>query len=344
MSKRFLLLLLLPALLLAGCGKDPGAPEPEPEGAPIEIMVIFAPGQLGDRGYADGIMESINTLLATGDNSLDIRFMTPYDLELGLESIKSWVATPSRPFSSGEYDRRLLVLTEPFMAGYIGIVADRLRPTDEVLLLKMEEEDIAQIAEQFSLGNRVHGLNISARESVKKFCDFMKLGDMASLYYSFPVLRLYPNDSYPYRDGVEETIAEELGPETVMLVNLSDSEGWGIYSAGATQTVVEAAYDWASFLALMAEQSGCPYAIVDLGSGNSGWDYYLMGKEAGVTLWTLMMDVKNSHGAFRFYVYRHFGPAFESWVNDWMGKGTGEMDAQTSYTDSRWYEDNIILD
>ena len=150
MTRRYLPLVLLSVLFLAGCKKEP-VPEPEPEkGAPIEIMVVFAPGQLGDQGFADSVMEGVNSLdhfdNITQTDSIDIRFMAPYNVKDAMETVAEWAGNPSRPFSSGEYDRRLLVLTEPFMTGFLSSVAGKLRPTDEVLLLKLEENDIAQIS------------------------------------------------------------------------------------------------------------------------------------------------------------------------------------------------------
>lgn len=352
MTRRFLPLVLLSVLILAGCKKEPPIPEPE-KGAPIEIMVVFAPGQLGDQGYADSVMEGVNSLDHFDDitqtDSLDIRFMAPYNAKDAAESVLEWAGNPSRPFSSGEYDRRLLVLTEPFMAGFLQSVAEKLRPTDEVLLLKLEEYDIEQISKQFSLGNRVHGLNISARASVKKYCDFIKVVESVDYnpyinHFSIPMLRLFPNTEYPYRDGIEETIREELGDETdLMVFSLSDSEGEGIYSSDNSQTVVEAAYEWASMIDLTATQSNCPFAIVDLGAGNAGWNYFLLGQSAYSNVLTFMIDAKDSFAAGRFYVNRHFGMAFMYWVYDWLDKPVGAMDVQTTHSDSFWYEDNIIL-
>ena len=349
MTRKYLPLVLLSVLFLAGCKKEP-LPEPE-KGAPVEIMVVFAPGQLGDQGYADSVMEGVNSLDHFDDitqtDSLDIRFMAPYNSKDAAESITEWAGNPSRPFSSGEYDRRLLVLTEPFMAGFLSSIADKLRPTDEVLMLKLEEDDIAQISKQFSLGSRVHGLNISARASVKKYCEFIRIVESSEYnphvnHFSIPMLRLFPNSEYPYRDGVEETLREELGEETdLMVFSLSDSQGEGIYSADNSQTVVEAAYEWASMIDLTATQSHCPFAIVDLGAGNAGWDYFLLGQTAFGNVMSLMIDAKDSFGATRFCVYRQFGMALMYWVYDWLAKPVGAMDVQTTHTDSFWYEDNL---
>ena len=357
MIRRLLPLLLLPVLLLSGCKKEPVDPEPETDdGAPIEIMVVFAPGQLGDRGYADDVMDGINSLDIFDDitetDTLDIRFLTPLNVEEARSAIVEWAESPSHPFSPGEYERRLLVLTEPFMAGLLSDVKDKLRPADEVLLLKLEEEDIAQIANQFGLGNRVHGLNISAATPAVKFCQYMRFADTDddphTNHLFVPFLRLYDNKQYPYRDGIVETVEKEMGDGTqLLLYNLSDQEGEGIYTEGSTQTIIEAAFEWASMVKASAESSGCPYVIVDLGAGNAGWDYFLLG-ESGI--WdgcvTLMLDsISNtlSLAMKRFYIKRHFGMALMYWVYDWWDKPVGEMDRQVTHTDSFWYEDNLYV-
>ena len=233
------------------------------------------------------------------------------------------------------------------MVGLLSSINNLLQPFDELLLLKLEEEDVSQVAARFNLGGRVHGLNISAEEPIKKYCKYMKWvdtdDDPHSNHFNIPVLRLFDSKAYPYRDGIVETIKQEMDKDTwITDFFLSDGEGEGIYASGDSQTVVEAAYGWASMIEFTAESSGCPFAIVDLGAGNAGWDYYLLGHPNGpISFSTLLLDASDSFNLNRCYIKRHFGMALMYWVYDWWDKPVGEMDAQVTHKDSFWFEDNI---
>ena len=105
-------LLLLAVLLVAACSKNEDSdPQPDPsqtvKKAPLLMNVMFAPGQLGDKGYADNVMEGVNALL--GNDSLEVRFIAPRNLE----DAQRWIKTSATSYSTEGYERRLLVLTEP---------------------------------------------------------------------------------------------------------------------------------------------------------------------------------------------------------------------------------------
>ena len=346
------------AMGIAACSDDDvqsGAvqpPQPE-QGAPIQVMVVFAPGQLGDRGYADNVMEGVNALENWDDqqkgDTLDVRYIVPYDVEDAKGSIVQWAEKTANPFYANDYERRLLVLTEPYMVGLLTVIKDKLRPTDEVLLLKLDAEDVAQVSTQFGLGNRVHGLNISAALSARKYCKFMKVWSTSSEgspsgYNTIPVYRLYDAQQYPFRDQLVETIRQEMD-ETFQCVPipLSDQNGEGVYLSGETgRTVIEAAYDAANVAQYGYQMSGCPYVIVDLGVGNAGWDYYLLGSAyGGGTLYTLMLDAKDAYGINRFYIERKFGLALGQWTREWMDSPVGAMPVGVTHDDPYYIEDNV---
>ena len=111
---------------------------------------------------------------------------------------------------------------------------------------------------------------------------------------------------------------------------------------GSTHTVVEAAFEAAQIAQFSAESSGCPFVIVDLGAGNTGWDYYLLSQSYSITpLATLMLDARHASRLERFYINRDFGTAFEEWVEEWKSKAVGAMDVQVTHSDDYYYEDNI---
>ena len=83
--------------------------------------------------------------------------------------------------------------------------------------------------------------------------------------------------------------------------------------------------------------------LVDLGAGNTGWDYYLLSQAYGISpLKTLMLDAQQATRLDRFYINRNFGMALKEWVQEWMSKPTGTMAPQVSHDDDYYYEDNIF--
>ena len=342
--------LLLTVLLATACSKDDDN-EPQPEskqGAPYLMTVLFAPGQLGDKGYADNVMEGVNAIddfdNQLGGDSLDVRFIAPRSLE----DAQRWVSTSANSYSTSGYERRLLVLTEPYMVDILSLSKDQMTPNDEVLVLKTDQGDIAQIAQQFSLGNRVHGLNISAAAPARRFCQYIhrwvkQSGVSAPQQIQIPVYRLYEDTAYPYRDGMMEAIQEEMGDKVQFVpIGLSSLQEVGIFMEGSTQTMVESAFEAAQIAQFSAESSGCPFVLVDLGAGNAGWDYYLLSEAYSVSrLQTLMLYAQQASRLDRFFISRDFGTALDEWVQDWMHKPVGTMESQITHDDDYYYKDNI---
>ena len=70
-------------LMALSCSKQPAQPEQpaaEATGAPMQVMALFGPGQLGDNGYADSVMSGLYSLKREGTlpdvDSLDVRFIS----------------------------------------------------------------------------------------------------------------------------------------------------------------------------------------------------------------------------------------------------------------------------
>jgi len=325
-------------------------------GATILITAMFAPGQLGDKGYADGVMEGIVLTEEIAhyffSDSVDVNFISPLDQDDAKRSIVKWVEDYENPYYDCTYERRLLVLTEPFMTGLIPLIQDKLRPTDELLFLKLDEEDIDQIAQMFSLGNRVHGINIAPTVPALNFCKYISRWKEVNktppgIRYQIPVYRLYEEKSYPYRDKIIETMQEKLGDDFEFVhISLSGEENAGIYLENSSYSIVEAAFTAAKKAEQYYQMNltfGCPYVVVDLGAGNTGWDYFLMGQTYKPSdIWTLMLDAKDSPRLMRDHINREFGLALEDWAWDWMHLPPGEMDRQITYSNEYYYDTSII--
>ena len=357
MHKRIYHWILMAALLcglsafVEACSSDDdgvGAlPSPETKkGVPNEVMLAFAPGQLGDQGYADHVLLGVNNLAHFAETAsdstnvqFDIRFVSPYNMDELKKNLVAWARTVDNPFADGSYQRRLLVLTEPYMVNLLDSVTPRLRPNDEVLVLKVNGDDVQQAAEKYGLGNRIHGLNISAARSVRRFCKLMKFMVEGAVefdnyinYSRLPIFRLYNAGTMAYRDSIPETLAEELGSEAnVYTFSLSSLDNSGVMSADGQTTIYQLAYRWAEAWQDVYLNSGSAFAIVDIGSGNVGWDYWFLGHDTGDTFQTLVIDGDESSFSNRYYVNRHFGTALINWTYEWMDNPTGTMPAIKYY-------------
>lgn len=343
-------------LALSSCSENEGN-LPSKKKPLFEVMVIFAPGQLGDRGYADDVMEGVNLLsfLQNGDekedDQLDVHFISPWNFVSISQTIEHWVENTDTPFSGDSYSRRLLVLTEPYMVSMLSSYSAKMRSTDEVLLLKVNENDVKEIAAKLGMGNRLHGLNISAANSVRRYCKYVKnlnrlrelMGDntfnLSTLYY----YRLYDNDFMVSRDSVYETFMEELGTATEILTTALSNEVYeGLYSTDSQQTVIDAAYTCASFQQTIYERTNQGVVIVDLGSGNAGWDYWLMNRSTDDdTFHTLVIDSDKVPLHYRIYIKRFFGFALANWCSSWMDTAIGEMDPMLTLSGDDFCYDNI---
>ncbi|MBQ7179753.1 MAG: hypothetical protein IJR87_00510 [Bacteroidaceae bacterium] len=325
------------------------------EDAPLQMMVVFAPGQLGDNGYADNVMAGINRLSQTyadGEpDSINVGFIATYDMDDLATAMKDWAATPTAPFHHNDFERRILVLTEPFLADMLHDTAPLLRPEDEVLLLKANEEDVEAVAERYGLSGRVHGLNISAAASARNYCSFMRLavenmkqyGEDISLD-SLCFFRLYDTQTVTYRDSIFETLQEEFGStSTIITTSISDKVGAGIYSVEYGTNVIESAFNIANEMQRRYNESGTYFAFVDLGSGNAGWDYFLLGISILNSFSTLMLDVPEAIALGRFSIQRQFGEALLKWSSDWARTPTGGMPRQVTYCNRQYCDDDFSI-
>lgn len=342
------------SLVLFSCHDDGGGeqpPEKDDTATSFQVLTLFAPGQLGDRGYADNVLSGVNDLFypieLMGTSTLDSRFIAPFDFDDARQSLKEWVVAPANPFQDGDYDRRLLIITEPYMASLLDDIKDDLRPTDEVLLLKVNEDDVRAAATRYGLSKRIHGLNISAAPSIRKFCAHLRLwmtemevmnGIPINMGY-LPIYRLYSDKVVNYRDSIYETLVEELEDLTTVVVEpVSDEEDLGLVSLTGTP-VIETAYELANMFGRSADR----VAIVDLGAGNAGWDYWLLGNSNYDRFITLMLDAQEN-GYYRYNILRRFDSALYTLVCDWITDSIGALPAQTTLSDEWYCDDNIDTD
>lgn len=359
MSNKILSLLLLAMLVMTACSKDDdnntgSTPAPASEqGAPVQMLVVFDCNQLGDKGYADDVMTGIYQLKKLdqmlGGDSLDVQFIASNSIDAHKALTRQWLQDTTNPFYRSSYKRRLLVLTENFMTAWLTDFRDLFQPTDEVLLLKVNADDVAAAAQASALGSRVHGLNISAAWSAHRFCQVVKQRkrEAEAVGKSFnidfvPIFRLYAPSVVSYRDSIEEVMTSELGTTaTNAHIYLSRKAGESAYSVEEQTSYLQLAYRQCLSMQAYHEELDVNFCVTDLGSASAGFDYFLMSDHSNAFS-TLMLDATPIEGlTSRMCIRRRFGTALVTWATQWLATPAA-MPAFTSHNHDDGYQDDNL--
>ena len=373
MKSKFFFLMLLVAAIATGCSKDNDDSEvPSPKtatGATMSVAVMFAPGQLGDMGFADNVLEGVYRLKVLDRQSqpdtLDVDYLAADDLESTKEMVESWFQNPYNPYTAKLYERRLLVLTEPFMVDWVEPFKERFLESDEVLVMKVNQDDVAKAAQRLGLGNRLHGINISAASSVRRYCQYIKqaiqeaeeehkmaveTGEASADDPDYKPLncndmflfRLYEPDMVTYRDSVYEVLSEELAKTDVLINSLATTVGDGIFSGEEQNSILQEAYKYGKVMDDLYDEEGSRFHFADLGSATQGLGYYFLGKDSDVEVLTLDVEL-----ASQLCVRREFGTVLYNWAAQWMrSDAVGTMPAIQVFGgwNSNYVSDNIELE
>ena len=146
MKAKICLITVLAALLLTGCKSDDNDTTPAKPRERVQVMTVFAPSQLGDMGYADRVMKGVSSLKNTNADGVDVSFIASDNVSTTRQMLRGWAGTTSSAVDGAVYSRRLLVLTESYMVDWLVDVKSNLKETDEVLLLKVNEDDVKTAA------------------------------------------------------------------------------------------------------------------------------------------------------------------------------------------------------
>ena len=317
-----ILLLLLALGAMAACSSDNDEPEVVLQAARVQVMTVFAPGQLGDKGYADRVMKGVNTLMkgGTGADSVEVNFIASYDVETTRSMLADWAGRKTSSLDGAPYSRRLVVLTEPFMVQWLAEVKSRLTETDEVLLLKVSGDDVEAAAQALGIGSRVHGLNISAASAVRHF------EQVREQYYETTgereintnVVRLYGDNIVSYRDSISETILEVSPDLEFVPTKTIVEQGGEVYSTQFQSSTFQTAYEISAFLwAFGMLGDSRVFTVLDLGSANSGAEFFLMAGNQDMRVIMLTLDTEPNTVLHRFAITRYFDRALAEWTQRW---------------------------
>lgn len=373
MKSKIFFLMLLVAAIATGCSKDDddnGTPGQETAtGATMSVTVVFAPGQLGDMGFADNVLEGVYRLKVLDHqaqpDTIDVNYLAGADLDATKEMMEDWFDNGYNIYTAKPYERRLLVLTEPFMVDWMEPLKERFLDIDEVLVLKMNKDDVDKAATRLGLGSRLHGLNISAASSARRYCQYIRQtieeaeenhqaeiesGEASDDDPDYKPLncdnmcyfRLYEPDKVALRDSVYEVLKEELGGRTEIVFNfMATTVGDGIYTGEEQNSILQEAYKYGQLLSDLYTEERSRFHFADLGSAAQGLGYYFMGRQSDVDVLSLDTQL-----ASQWWVRRDFGTALFNWTAQWMrSDAIATMPASQVFGgwNSNYVTDNIQL-
>jgi hypothetical protein len=336
MKVKILLATLLATVLLVGCKSDDDAPaKPAPR---VQVMTVFAPGQLGDMGYADRVMKGVSTLKKNDNEDVEVNIIASDNVADTRQRLRDWTGAKSSDIDGANYSRRLLVLTEPYMVDWLVEVKSLLTATDELLLLKVNKDDVQAAAQKLGMDGRVYGLNISVASSVKRFDDMRKgyLTKNGLPADSLPtyLMRLYDDQVMNYRDSIAETLStlttEPLDSITLPIIDKAGEQ----YSTEYKVTAFEAAYHVSGICYAMAywwidqhpdDKAAKLFVVSDMGSANSGAEMFLVSTNENILVVMLMIDAESNTDMVRFSVIRHFDRAIADWMQLWLKQPAASM-------------------
>lgn len=373
MKSKIFFLMLLVASIATSCSKDDddnGTPGQETAtGATMSVTVVFAPGQLGDMGFADNVLEGVYRLKVLDHqaqpDTIDVNYLAGADLDAAKEMVEDWFDNGYNIYTAKPFERRLLVLTEPFMVDWLEPLKERFLDIDEVLVLKMNKDDVDKAATRLGLAARLHGLNISAASSARRYCQYIwqtiqeaeeeheaeiesgKASDDDPDYKplncdNMCYFRLYEPDKVALRDSVYEVLKEELGGRTEIVFNfMVTTVGDGIYTGEEQNSILQEAYKYGQLLSDLYTEERSRFHFADLGSAAQGLGYYFMGRQSDVDVLSLDTQL-----ASQWWVRRDFGTALFNWTAQWMrSDAIATMPAAEEFGgwNSNYVTDNIQL-
>ena len=360
-KERLWMMLLMAAVLMltAACSKDDDDEQPvkppSAAGARLQVMMVFAPGQLGDDGYADGALMGASAMelpeaLVDQTDTIDVQFISLYSVSDTRQALKDWAATAVHPFYDAAYERRLLVLTEPYQTAWLADVKRHLRETDEVLVMKADEAYTQKVAETYGLGSRVHGLNYDMSEAIRLYCDNVRVTIQDRALDGFPIekpeivlFRRFNAQQNYYCDGMEDIIRQELGNDVTLTVKaLSDYVSHDDANEETNMAYIQAAYEAAAQFDLYFEDAGYGFVIADLGTSNSGMLNYLLG--APLCNYEVLMIDNDPVNYDHAVICRDGFYACYNWIYEWMNQPAGSMPRFRLYDSSTVYHNLSTVD
>lgn len=309
------------AFCIFGCHDHEDAGSQDSSSSAVLVTVVFYPGQVGDHGYADGLMDSvpqIAKLQPSGKCShIDTQFFAFDSKRETQRSLQYWAAHPENPFLGGNYQRRLLVLTDARQVAWLDQVQAR-NPQDELLLLNASASVVDSLAQ--SWGNRVHALNISVAHEVTEFCQYIKSRQHVNGMQNSNVDVFKMAESYHTGDSIayafNEMHSENFSVSTTYMEEWQEDSITGEINYVSSQ-------QYAHFLAEFYYQYNPEsFLFLDGGSYNLVFDE-LSPKDGAGFGHTLFLDLYLETN--NFCIWRQYGHALIGWIADWVNSSSSDV-------------------
>lgn len=307
--KRILLPLAL-LLTLIACNKDDEEDKVIVKVPSVEVCVVFAPNELGDRGYADRVLAGMHLFdqhLGEGDyDRVQLRYIAVSDSDAIRNELLRWDQQGTSPYTRLPYDRRLLVLTDRSLLHYLASIP--LSETDEVLVMNVAEEYFFQAPKADWLGSRLHLLNISAAEAARKLCQRID-NETSADTERLREIRLFQGreKNEVLTDSINQTIDEYFGDNIYKQIIHAEAEYMG---------TGREAFNYAYLFGSAIRIGG--YAICNWESLNVALfaNLYLEGTGDAEAIF---VDTEIDSSAKRFHtIIRHYDRALCQWLERWL--------------------------
>lgn len=307
------------AFCISGCHDHEDAESQESSSSAVQVTVVFYPGQVGDHGYADGIMESLPQIgkltgieTGTGKAShVDTQFFTFDSKQEALRALNHWTSHPENPFLGGNYQQRLLVLTDARQVGWLkGLQSNNLQ--DQLLLLNTSKEVVDSLAQ--SWGNRVHALNISVAHEAEALCRYIQQSmEQGHQGQNGDVDIFRMAGSYHTADSIDIVCQSMLSQG--ISVNTNYMEEWQEDPVTGEISYVQS-QQYARFLAEFYYQYNKDhFLLLDGGSYNFVFDE-MSPKDEESLAHTTFLDL--NMGTDNPCIWRDYGRALIGWIETWM--------------------------
>jgi hypothetical protein len=273
----YLVLPLMTALFFIACSKDDSDSDNTSETmitVPLQVTIVFEPGELGDRGTNDRLLGELADFAATHKDKATTQFISMPTDAATTKAVRDWAAAT---YDATTHEHRLLVLTSPSQVSLLSGL--QMRETDRVLMLCTPLAD----AKKSGPTGRTHVLNVSLADGVNRFIDrwyfwfnqYRELFDPEDIHDG--PFRILHKNSVNYADSIVEAVQKRFPS-----LRTGDEDGiWTSNLNVVDGDLQQFTYAIAGMLDNYAEYEGFTdnaliqsLTIASFGIGNQSFDYY----------------------------------------------------------------------
>ena len=327
MKKEFFYMLpLMTAILFTACSKDDDDSDSNTEitiSVPLQVAIVFEPGELGDRGTNDRLLGDLTDFAAAHKDKASTQFISMPTDAATTQAVRDWAAAT---YDAATYEHRLLVLTSPTQTALLNGL--QLRETDRVLMLCTPLAD----AQKAGPSGRTHVLNVSLADGVNRFIDrwYFWFGQYRDLFdpediYDGP-FRIFHKTDVNYADSIAEAQQKRFPS-----LKMNDQEGIWIANLDAVdEDPQQFAYVLAGMLDMAENVEGFTddaliqsLTIASLGIANQSFDYYFFTHGSQRNL--LVGERSNADSNCDYIAPRY---PLKAWLEAWAANPEGQPEEE----------------